>query len=95
VWGVLEYPGSGLPPPEFKEEVAANEFNQDQQALVAGPTAVGRVVWVPKTERIVIGVAVLGPCPRGGMHAGEVLGSLSVGGIGRLGMKGDVDVAPL
>ena len=77
------------------QEVAADELNEYKQALVAGPAALRRIEWLPKAERVVIGVPVLGPCPRGGMHAGEVLGSLAVGGVGRLGMEGDADVAPL
>src|SRR5512133_3181052 len=50
---------TGGSPVVFQEQVPADDLDEVEQALVAGPPTVRRIARVPEAERVVAGVTVL------------------------------------
>lgn len=67
----------------FKEQVRADYLDQVEKALLARPPVLHRIVRVPETKGIVLGVTVLRRGTRLGVHAREVRGPLAVRGVRR------------
>ncbi|MFJ5179295.1 hypothetical protein ACIP68_36285 [Streptomyces griseoviridis] len=83
---------AGEPPVVFEEQVCADYLDEVQQPFGTGPAPLFRVSRVPEAEGVVELVPVLRGNPGLGVHAGEVLGALAVGGVRRVRVEADPDV---
>jgi hypothetical protein len=83
---------AGEPPVVFEEQVCADYLDEVQQPFRTRPASLFRVERVPEAEGAVELVSMLRRHPGLGVHAGEVLGALAVGDIGRVRMEADPDV---
>lgn len=66
-------------PVVLKEQVRADYLDQLEETLFTRPPVLHRIVRVPETKGIVLGVTVLRRDTRLGVHAREILGPLAVG----------------
>ncbi|MFF0096390.1 hypothetical protein ACFYSF_41630 [Streptomyces canus] len=83
---------AGEAPVVFEEQVCADYLDEVQQPFRTRPAPLFGVERVPEAQGVVEPVPVLRRNPGLGVHAREVLGPPTIGGVGRIRVKADADV---